>query len=126
MGNQTYRKTYESGAWFEIQSMANIIIGRESRGEDASYCWHLLECWKKYPGYELAGDVIKALSSTLRAGQHPNSKALQVLRDRVTEILHPTIYETTEETPATRGAPRKEENLSRTTLWRRAKEAAAI
>ncbi len=54
-------KGKEQGAWFEIKSVADVIKGKESRGEDATFERDLLKSWSKYEGYEGAKQALADL-----------------------------------------------------------------
>ena len=46
------------GAWYQIKSVADIIKGKEGRGEDASFERNLLKSWSHYKGYETAKQAL--------------------------------------------------------------------
>ena len=52
------RKAKRKGACCEIKSVADIIKGKEGRGEDASFERNLLRSWSKYKGYETAKQAL--------------------------------------------------------------------
>ena len=52
-GEVCYQRTRERGPWYEIQSIKNIIVFKESQGEDASLERSLLKSWGQYKGWEL-------------------------------------------------------------------------
>ena len=51
-------KAKRKGACCEIKSVADIIKGKEARGEDASFERNLLCSWSKYKGYETAKQAL--------------------------------------------------------------------
>ncbi len=57
----TKKNGKQSGTWFEIKSIADIIKGKESSGQDATFERDLLKSWSKYEGYESAKDALAKL-----------------------------------------------------------------
>ena len=57
-GAPCYLKGKERGAYFEIKCIKDIIISKESKGEDATFERKLLKSWSKYKGYEKAKDAL--------------------------------------------------------------------
>lgn len=57
-GEICYRKNYEKDPWFEIKCIQEIILGKEKRGEDASFERLLLKSWAIYKGWEAAGKTL--------------------------------------------------------------------
>ena len=51
-GEICHQKGRERGPWFEIESIQEVIVNKEARGEDASFERELLKSWSKYPGWE--------------------------------------------------------------------------
>jgi len=60
-GEICYRKNYERGPWYKIQTVRDIIIWKENHNEDASFERKLLRSWQKYEGYESAGEALRTL-----------------------------------------------------------------
>jgi hypothetical protein len=53
-----HTKGKERGAWYEIQTVRDVILRKEAKGEDATFERDLLKAWSKYPGYEDALEPI--------------------------------------------------------------------
>jgi len=60
MGGSSHQKGKERGPWFEIKCIKDIIISKESKGQDATFERSLLKSWSNYPGYGGAIDALKA------------------------------------------------------------------
>lgn len=60
-----HAETKEAGPWFEIESVKNVIIGKEKRGANASYERSLLKSWANYEGYEGAKEALKLCGKPL-------------------------------------------------------------
>jgi hypothetical protein len=58
-----YRKGYESGAWYEIKKVSDVIRMKEEHGADASFERDLLKAWSSYPGYESAKEILESLTN---------------------------------------------------------------
>lgn len=43
-----HRKHHETGLWFQIQSLEEIIATKEKKGEDVSFEKSLLRSWRKH------------------------------------------------------------------------------
>ena len=50
--NVCYRKGYEKGPWFAIQSIKESILIGEALSKDKSFERELLKSWAKYKGWE--------------------------------------------------------------------------
>ena len=50
--NVCYRKGYEKGAWFAIQSIKESILIGEALSKDKSFERELLKSWANYKGWE--------------------------------------------------------------------------
>jgi len=61
MAGRTLAKGRQTGAHFEIKSMADCIRIKESMGKDASFERSLLAAWAEYPGYESTKEVLAEL-----------------------------------------------------------------
>ncbi len=48
MPQNSHRKYHETGLWFQIQTVEEIIAIKEKKGEDVSFEKSLLRSWKKY------------------------------------------------------------------------------
>ena len=58
----------KQGNKFQIRCIRDIIIGKESRGQDATFERDLLKAWSKYEGWESALEALPpALSAKSRA-----------------------------------------------------------
>jgi len=54
-------KGKEKGAWFEVNSIANIIIAKEAKGQDAEFERSLLIAWAKHPDYKMAKEALSQI-----------------------------------------------------------------
>ena len=61
-GEICYQKGRERGPWYDIKTVKDVVISKESRGEDASFERDLLKSWSHYPGWEEAKKALAALS----------------------------------------------------------------
>lgn len=67
MGGETcHQKGREKGRWFEIESVKQVIINKEARGEDATFERNLLKEWAKYEGWQDAVPRIATKSNSRR------------------------------------------------------------
>uniref|UniRef100_A0A6M3KFM6 Uncharacterized protein n=1 Tax=viral metagenome TaxID=1070528 RepID=A0A6M3KFM6_9ZZZZ len=57
-GELCYRKSYERGPWYEIQSVKEVIIAKEVKGKDASFERDLLKSWAKYESFKGAKEAL--------------------------------------------------------------------
>ena len=62
MGGISKAKGKQRGAYYEIQSVADIIRIKEADGKDASFERDLLKHWAKHPSYECAKGVLASLT----------------------------------------------------------------
>jgi hypothetical protein len=121
-GGFCYRPGYERGPWYEIECLKNDIIRKEKRGDDADFERGLLKSWSKYPGYEKAGEVLKALSTPLKDGQGVVNAGI-LGKDVPPGTTTPPDFDTTIIMKQIPGRPRIDDGeISRTTAWRRQKE----
>ena len=61
-------KGHEKGAWFEIKCIKDIIISKESKGQDASYERGLLKAWAKVDGYKTASNALSECDKSKSRG----------------------------------------------------------
>jgi len=129
-----YKAGKERGAWFELKAIRDVITGKESRGESATFERGLYEAWIKYQEYK------KADKENRSRGLYGTLSPLADKRDFVSKTVDivntvPLNNETkkqgnlkAEDTIVTppkkgrRGRPRKIGSISRATAWRRKKE----
>ena len=60
-----FRKGYQSGAWYEIQTVKDVIIAKQKEQLDTSFEEGLLKAWSEYPGYEKAKEALKECQNRL-------------------------------------------------------------
>ena len=71
-------KGRQKGAAYEIKCLADTILSKEARGEDASWERGLLCSWAKYEGYEDAINALNHLPShILRAGVNTRARVIR-------------------------------------------------
>ena len=63
MPQPCHQKGKETGAWYEIKCVQDIIRDKEANGEDASFERELLKSWKKHLGYKKATEGLPRKSS---------------------------------------------------------------
>ncbi len=59
MSGRDNRKNKQRGIWYELESVKNDIISKESKGEDASYERKLLKSWTEYLGWNAAKQALR-------------------------------------------------------------------
>ena len=62
MAGRTLAKGRQTGAHYEIKTIADIIRAKEKNGHDATYEREILKAWAKYPGYESAKKALEELN----------------------------------------------------------------
>ncbi len=55
MGAPCHQKGKETGAWYEIKCVQDVIREKEAVGENANFERGLLKSWSKHQGWEDAG-----------------------------------------------------------------------
>jgi len=120
-----YKSGKERGAWFELKAIRDVITGKESRGESATFERGLYEAWIKYPEYKQADK--KNRSRGLYGTLSPLVDKQEVVSKIADEGKLPVAnYETEKQgimkQRGRRGRPRLEEGGGRVTRWRRTKE----
>ncbi|UCC17965.1 MAG: hypothetical protein JSU58_05280 [Dehalococcoidales bacterium] len=72
-----YRKGYESGPWYEIKAVADVIRMKEARGADTGFERGLLKAWSEFPGYESAKDVLEFLTARSMTPETSKSRVVK-------------------------------------------------
>lgn len=62
MAGRTLAKGRQTGADYEIKTIANIIRTKEAAGHDATFERELLKAWADYSGYESAKEALRELN----------------------------------------------------------------
>ena len=88
-GEVCKRKGFERGPWYEIQSVKEVIIAKEVKGEDASFERDLLKSWAKYESYKSAKEALTSCGSALPA--LISDRGLPLLKGDIDAIYHQDI-----------------------------------
>jgi hypothetical protein len=144
MGNNCYRKGYESGPWYELATIRKIIYLRDLDGSDATFPRHLYFEWLKYPEFRkgdennrrrgLYSDLALLPGERYPRGYVPTDKlppAAIVTPPDFDDLNFETKgFQNSENLKivvnSQPGRPRKSGELSRSTTWRRRKEQGVL
>ena len=55
-----HRKGHETGLWFQIQTVEEIIAIKEKKGEDVSFEKRILRSWKKHQSAPITSGTPKS------------------------------------------------------------------
>lgn len=128
MTGQCYRPGKESGAWYELKCLRQVIDSKESRGMDASFERLLYKAWLKDPDFAIADKDNQRRG--IYAGLINSKKPAPVIENANNGgnlppaiITPPDLAISTIMKHEKAGRPRKEGEISRVTDWRRRKEA---